>query len=43
MQERLRKEIQAKSAVGRVAREQEQSAADVTMNEVGRVPIVIVA
>jgi hypothetical protein len=47
LQERLSKEleeIQAKSAARRAAREQEQQgAADVTMDEVGALPSVVVA
>jgi len=36
-------EIQAKSAARRAAREKEQHGADVTMDEVGTVPNVVVA
>jgi hypothetical protein len=36
-------EIQAKSAARRVAREQDQQGADVTMDEVAAVPTVVVA
>jgi hypothetical protein len=36
-------EIQAKSAARRAAREEKQGVADVTMDEVGVVPSVVVA